>query len=183
MQRDRRAPPTAVLRLRLLAGAAAVALAVSGGAALAQEAPVATAPAQPGADGLGPDAVYLEADSTSRDGDIITATGGEERVLARFRNTTLRAGQITYNLGQGIATADDRVEFVDIDGNIIFASHLEVDSDLKAGVAVDFASRFANGASLMAATAVRRSENVNELNYAIFTPCQIGRASCRERVL
>ncbi|MBB4082726.1 LPS-assembly protein LptD [Brevundimonas lenta] len=158
-----------------------MALAVSGGAALAQEAPVATAPDQPGTDGLNQGSVYLEADSASRDGDVITATGGETRVLARFRNTTLRAHQITYNLGQGIATADDRVEFVDPDGNIVFASHLEVDSDLKAGVAIDFATRFTNGASLMAATAVRRSENVNELNYAIFTPCPICDAEGRPK--
>jgi LPS-assembly protein len=56
---------------------------------------------------------------------------------------------------------------------VIFASQLQIDSDMRAGVAVDFATRFRNGASLMAATAVRRSQNVNELNYAIFTPCPI----------
>ena len=172
MQRDVRAPRTAAPRFRLLAGAAAVALAASGSLAHAQDrnAPVVT---RPGADGLTPDAVYIEADSATRDGDVITASGQAERVLARFRDTTLRAGRLTYDLEQGVATADDRVEFVDPDGNLVFASHLEVDSDLRAGVAVDFATRFRNGASLMAATAVRRSENVNELNYAIFTPCPI----------
>ncbi|WP_372707782.1 LPS-assembly protein LptD [Brevundimonas sp.] len=161
---------TGALRLRLLAGVAAMAVAAVGGGALAQDAVPAPAP---GPDGLTPDAVYLEADSASREGDVISATGGEQRVLARFRNTTLRAGQLTYDLGLGVATADDRVEFIDPDGTTVFASHLELDSDLKAGVAVDFATRFNNGASLMAATAVRRSENVNELNYALFTPCPI----------
>jgi LPS-assembly protein len=171
MPRDRRVE-TGALRLRLLAGAAAVALASCAGAAQAQQTPVA-APQARGPDGLPPEAVYLEADTAARDGDVISATGGTERVLARFRNTTLRAGRLTYDLNAGVATADDRVEFVDPEGNIIFASHLELDSDLKAGVAVDFATRFRNGASLMAATAVRRSENVNELNYALFTPCPI----------
>lgn len=173
MQRDRRWPPTAALRRRLLAGAGAVALAASGGSAFAQQAPASPPADQPGPDGLRPDAVYIEADSTRRDGDLITATGGEERVLARFRNTTLRAGEVTYDLGQGVAGARDRVEFTDPDGNQVFASQLQIDSDLRAGVAVDFATRFRNGASLMAATAVRRSQNVNELNYAIFTPCPI----------
>ncbi|RZJ98211.1 MAG: LPS-assembly protein LptD [Brevundimonas sp.] len=173
MQRDRRWPRTAALRRRLLAGAGAVALAASGGAAFAQQAPVAQPADQPGPDGLRPDSVYIEADSTTRAGNVITATGGEERVLARFRNTTLRAGEVSYDLTQGVASARDRVEFTDPDGNLVFASQLQIDSDMRAGVAVDFATRFRNGASLMAATAVRRSENVNELNYAIFTPCPI----------
>ncbi len=173
MQRDRRWPRTAVLRRRLLAGAGAVALAASGGAAFAQQAPAPQPVDRPGPDGLTPNAVYIEADSTARNGDVITATGGEERVLARFRNTTLRAGEVSYDLNLGVATARDRVEFTDPDGNQVYASQIQIDSDLRAGVAVDFATRFRNGASLMAATAVRRSERVNELNYAIFTPCPI----------
>ena len=56
---------------------------------------------------------------------------------------------------------------------MVYASRLELDENLETGVAVDFATRLANGASLMAATAVRRSENVSELNYARFTPCPI----------
>ncbi|GLS00248.1 LPS-assembly protein LptD [Brevundimonas denitrificans] len=174
MQRDRRAPDLGALRYRLLAGAAAIALASLAGAAQAQQAPAAPAAVGPGADGLTPDAVYIEADSASRTGDLITAEGvGADRVLARFQGATLRAGAVSYDLGLGIATADRQVEFSDPDGNVVFASHLELDSDLKAGVAVDFATRFRNGASLMAATAVRRSENVNELNYVLFTPCPI----------
>lgn len=172
MPRDPRVQPGA-LRIRLLAGAAALALATWTGAAQAQEAGGVTPPVIAGPDGLAPDAVYLEAETASRDGDLISATGGAGRVLARFRNTTLRAGRLTYDLNAGVATADDRVEFVDPDGTVVFASHLELDADLKAGVAVDFATRFRNGASLMAATAVRRSENVNELNYVLFTPCPI----------
>lgn len=174
MQRRRRVQ-TGALRLRLLAGAAAVALVSSGGGALAQETPPAPpeAPQVPGPDGLPPGGVYLDAETVTREGDVVSASSTQDRVLARFRQTTLRAGRVTYDLGREVATADDRVEFVDADGNTVFASHLELQSDLKAGVAVDFATRFSNGASLMAATAVRRSENVNELNYARFTPCPI----------
>ncbi|MDY6925113.1 MAG: LPS assembly protein LptD [Pseudomonadota bacterium] len=172
MPRDPRVEPGA-LRIRLLAGAAAVALATWSSAAQAQEGAVQTSPTVVGADGLEPRAVYIDARTVSREGDLVSATGGVERVLARFRNTTLRAGQLTYDLNAGVATADDRVEFVDSEGAVVFASHLELDPDLKAGVTVDFSTRFRNGASLMAATAVRRSENVNELNYALFTPCPI----------
>lgn len=172
MLRVRRAPELAALRYRLLAGAAAVALASLAGTAQAQQAPAPQA--TQGSDGLEPGAVYIEADSAARTGDVITAEGaGADRVLARFRGATLRAGAVSYDLGLGVATADRQVEFTDPDGNVVFASHLEVDPDLTAGAAVDFATRFRNGSSLMAATAVRRSENVNELNYAIFTPCPI----------
>lgn len=171
MQRDRRAPSPGALRRRLLAGAAAVALAALSGQVQAQD--VAAAAVQ-GPDGLAPDAVYLEADTARRDGDVVSAeAAGTDRVLARFRGSTLRAGALRYDLGLGIATAERQVEFVDPEGSIVYASYLELDADLKAGVAVDFATRFRDGASLMAASAVRRSENVNELNYVIFTPCPI----------
>lgn len=170
MQRDR-APVPGAYRRRLLAGAAAVAFLTLAGTACAQEAPAITIQ---GSDGLPADAVYLEADTARRDGDVVSAEAtGADRVLARFRGSTLRAGAIRYDLGLGIATAERDVEFLDPNGMGVFASYLELDSDLRAGVAVDFATRFLNGASLMAASAVRRSENVNELNYALFTPCPI----------
>ena len=181
MQRDRSAFGGRGRRARLLAGAALIACAplTLASPALAQTPAVQTpaAPVAPagaaGPDGLTPGAIYIEADSTARDGDVVTATGERERVLARVRSHTLRAGQISYDLKQGVATADGAVELTSPDGDVVNASHLELDSDLRAGVAVDFAARLANGASLMAATAVRRSQNVNELNYAVFTPCPI----------
>ena len=159
------------LRARLLVGAAAFALAPL--PALAQTAPVQTPTSQVGPDGLTAESVYIEADAASRQGDVISATGETDRVYARFQGHTLRGRAVTYDLRQGIGTADGDVELTDPDRNTVFASHLELDSDLRAGVAVDFATRLENGASLMAATAVRRSENVNELNYALFTPCPI----------
>jgi len=178
MQGDRSASLGTGYRARLLAGAALIACAplTFAPSALAQTVsptPLTPAPAASVSDGLPPDAVYIEADSTRRDGDVITATGEDERVLARFQAHTLRAGSVSYDLNRGVATADDAVELVSPDGDVVNASHIELDSDLQAGVAVDFATRMAGGASLMAATAVRRSQNVNELNYALFTPCPI----------
>lgn len=172
MQADRRAHRGQGFRTRLLAGAA---LACAPGVALAQT-PAPTGPGPgPGPDGLTPDAVYVEARSVDRDGDSITLNGGPgpERAVARFRDHTLRAENIEYDLLAGVGAANGQVELVSPRGDIVFASRLELDDQLRAGVAVDFATRLSNGASLMAATAVRRSENVNELNYALFTPCPI----------
>ncbi|KPF73945.1 organic solvent tolerance protein [Brevundimonas sp. AAP58] len=162
---------TKALRLRLLAGAAA--FACLPGLAQAQTATPRQPDIQPETGGLAPGALYIEADSAGRAGDVISATGDTERVFARYQDHTLIGQSITFDIAQGIGTADGEVELTDPEGNRVFASHLELDEDLRAGVAVDFATRLTNGASLMAATAVRRSENVNELNYALFTPCPI----------
>lgn len=163
------------MRLRYLAGAALLGL--SPGVALAQTASPGPAPpasaVATGADGLQADALYIEAESAAREGDIVTASGERDRVYARFQGHTLRGRSITYDLARGVGTADGEVELIDPARNTVFASHLELGSDLEAGVAVDFATRLADGGSLMAATAVRRSENVNELNFALFTPCPI----------
>jgi LPS-assembly protein len=164
-------PMTKALRLRLLAGAAA--LACLPGLAAAQTATPRQPAVQPDAGGLTPGSLYIEADSAGRVGDVISATGETERVFARYQDHTLIGRSITFDIARGVGTADGEVELTDAEGNRVFASHLELDDDLRAGVAVDFATRLTNGASLMAATAVRRSENVNELNYALFTPCPI----------
>lgn len=172
MQRPPRARNGA-LRTRLLAGVAALTCAPwLATAALAQTAP--QTPPETGADGLTPEAVYIDAATASRQGDLITAEGtGAERVMARFRGHLLRAGRVAYDMSNGTAAAAGSVELVDPQGNRIYASLLELDQDLEAGVAVDFATRTADGASLMAATAVRRSPTLNELNHVVFTPCPI----------
>ncbi len=160
------------LRARLLAGAAA--LACLPGLAEAQTAAAPRAPdIRPAPDGLATDALYIEAEQAGRIGDLISATGETDPVFARYQGHTLRGRSLTFDIARGIGTADGDVELTDPEQNRVFASHLELDEDLRAGVAVDFATRLTSGASLMAATAVRRSENVNELNYAIFTPCPI----------
>jgi LPS-assembly protein len=155
---------SASVRRRLLAGGAALALAP--GVAMAQQPPSGAA---------SPGAVYIEAEDIGRDsatGDI-SARGYDERVLARFEGRNLRGREVTYNLDTGVATASGDVELIDIDGTVVNAERLELDENLQTGVAVDLAVRAPDGSHLMAATAVRRSEAVNELNYALFTPCPI----------
>lgn len=183
----RRLPRMGALRLRLLTGAALVIgapLSAPGLADAAQaQAPAPTPAVQaapqtaaqtPGADGLTPDAVYMDADSAQREGDVVSAQGSaEDRVMARFQDHSLRAKDVTYDLQSQIATASGDAELTAPDGSVVHAERIELDSDFKTGVAVDLATRLSNGSSLMAATAVRRSETVSELNNVIFTPCPI----------
>ena len=170
MQCDRRHRRFNGLRQGLLAGAALVVCAPFATTVAAQTAQ----PATPADDGLPDQAVYLEATEATRQGDVITATGTPENpVYARSRGHVLRGESLSYDLQAGTATAAGHVEAIAPDGAVVYASRLELNKDLNTGVAVDFATRLGNGASLMAATAVRRSQNVNELNYARFTPCPI----------
>jgi LPS-assembly protein len=154
------------LKSLLLAGAGACLLAA--GAAQAQE---ATPPVD---DGLEDRALYLDAAEVARIGDRLEASRDQgDRLYARFQDHALRTRRLTYDLATGIATADGEVELTAPDGSTVFADYLELTDGAQTGVAVNFATRLEDGSSLMAATAVRRSETVNELNYAIFTPCPI----------
>jgi len=170
--RDRRSK---AFRARLLAGAALFVCVPFAGEALAQAEPQsAPSAAPPVSDGLSNGAVYVDAGSATRTGDVITAdSNGGDRVYLRADGNILRGDNLAYDLSNGAATVSGQVEAISSDGTVVYASHLETDREMKAAIAVDFATRFENGASLMAATAVRRSQNVNELNYAIFTPCPI----------
>ena len=171
---DRRKPQGGALRARLLAGVAFIAC-VHAVPALAQEVQVQPeTAATPPSDGLEAGAIYLEADDAQRQGDVVSAKGTEDdRVLARFDNNTLRAAEVTYNLESGVATASGKAELTDPRGSVVHASQLELDSNHNTGVATDLALRLQNGASLMAASAVRRTETISELNKVIFTPCPI----------
>lgn len=170
MQGDRHDRRRNAFRARLLAGAALLACAPLATPVLAQTDARPTAPS----DGLAPNAVYVDADNAQRVGDSIVVSGTpENRAYVRTRGHVLRGENLSYDLNAGSATGEGNVEAIAPDGTVVYASRLELDQDLTTGVAVDFATWFANGASLMAATAVRRSENVNELNYARFTPCPI----------
>ena len=163
-------------RIRLLAGVTLVACAPFAGDVLAQTSPslAPTPPAQTPDDGLGPEAVYIDAEAASRMNDVVSATGSpERRAYVRTRGHVLRGESLSYDLAQGTAAASGRVEAIAPDGTVVYARQIELDPDLQRGVAVELATRLENGASIMAATAVRRSERVNELNYVIFTPCPI----------
>ena len=126
----------------------------------------------PGPDGLSPDELYLEAESVARDDNahLLIATGS---VQARYQGRTLRAREIIYNTQTGLITANGSAQIINEDGTVQYAEHLELDDKLHAGAATGFATRESQNVKIAAASAVRRSETVNELNRAIFTPCEI----------
>lgn len=161
-----RRPSLKTFKALLLVGAAASLW--TGRAAQAQEAPPAPD------DGLDDRAIYLDAETVGRVGDRLEAareTG--DRAFARFQGHTLLTRRLTYDLASGLASARGEVELTAPDGTRVYADYLELVQGAQTGLAVNFATRLEDGSSLMAATAVRRSETRNELNYAVFTPCPI----------
>lgn len=153
------------------AGGALIAL-TAAAPALAQDAGQ-TAPV-PAAeeDGVGGRGFYLESDLLIRDdgNQIVTAKGDVE---IRYRGRTVRAGELTYDIKSGVITARENVVIIDPTGGVSFANVMILDEELRAGVAEGFSARLAGNAKIAAATAVRRGDTINELNKAIYTPCEI----------
>lgn len=159
-------------RAGLLAGGALMALAFAAPVAAQQAAPPAVPAASPEDDGLGDRGFYLESDLLIQDEGqrMVTARGDVE---IRYRGRTLRAGEVIYDIKTGVITARDKVVIIDPSGAVTFADVMILDEELRAGVAQGFSARLANNVKIAAATAVRRSDTVNELNKAIYTPCEI----------
>ncbi len=170
---ETRVSAASVCRKLLLSGAAWMAFAC---AAHAQQSfvdipPTPVVPAAP-SDGLGDQGYYLESDLLIRDdkNQIMTAQGS---VQARYQGRTLRADQVIYDAKTGSVTADGHVQVLNPDGTAEFADHMEVDKDFKAGFAQNFAARLDQNIKLASVTAVRRNQNIQELNKAIYTPCEV----------
>lgn len=165
----------ASVKRSLLAGAALASLCA--GSAVAQTAPIATAPAgarppAPAAsDGLAPGAIYIEADQVTRQ-DEAQKTIASGDVEARYDGRNLRADSLTYDQGQGLVEAQN-VQIHNPDGSVEFAREIVMDDDMQTGVARGFAARLPQDVKLAAASAVRRNADVNELNRAIYTPCEV----------
>ncbi len=127
-------------------------------------------------DGLGNQGFYLEADTLIRDdkANVWTATG---KVEGRYQGRTLRADKLTYDATTGIVTADGNAQIINADGSAEFAQHLVLDDKMRAGFAKVFSAQLPINQKLTAKfaadVAIRRSETVEELDRAIFTPCQI----------
>ncbi len=182
--------PSAVARCALLAGVATAVLwpmaalaqgampKDGGGQIISRPTPAPTAKPAAGAnaDGLQPGELYIEADQLVRDdhAKVTTATGNVE---IRYQQRTLRADRVVYEQGQeegqGVIRAFGHVVILNADGTTEFADQFTLDDKMRAGVALGFSARLAEEVKIAGASAVRRSETIQELNQAIYTPCPI----------
>ena len=150
----------------LLAGAA---LMVFCGAAQAQEPARVAAPSP---DGLAPGQLYMEADLVIRD-DRNKVTTAKGEVEVRYQGRTLHAQELIYDEAKGLIRARGDTSIINADGSVQYADEIVLDDEMKAGVATGFSSRLQQNVKMAAASAVHRSDTINELNRAIYTPCDI----------
>lgn len=160
-------------RAVLLAGAAWLALA---GSAQAQQSlvtiPAAPAPSPAVDDGLGDTGYYLESDLLIRD-DANQKMIARGDVEARYQGRTLRADEVVYDTKSEVITAHGHVTLINADGTAQFADDMTMDKDMKAGFARGVSARLDKNIKIAADSAVRRNDQITELNKAIYTPCEV----------
>jgi LPS-assembly protein len=144
--------------------------------------PAAAAPAS--RDGLQAGELYMEADQVVRD-DEARRTTAEGSVEIRYEGRTVRANRLVYEeaetAGQGVIRAYGDVQIINDDGTVEYADEFTLDEDMRAGVALGFSARLQDNVKIASASVVRRSEDVQELNRAIYTPCEICTAGDRPK--
>jgi LPS-assembly protein len=145
-------------------------------------------------DGLKPGELYMEADQLIRD-DKNGVTTAEGNVEIRYEDRTLRADRLVYKEAppvpegqsrardhdapaQGVIRAFGHVQVIHDDGSVEYANQMTLDDKMQAAVAMGFSARMkdkhTNQNILLAGdSAVRRSEDIQELNKAIYTPCPV----------
>ena len=123
-------------------------------------------------DGLSGGGFYLEADllTENQDDHHVTASGGVE---ARYRGRVLRADTVEYDTKTEILKAHGHVQVLEADGTAQFADDLTIDKGLSEGFAGGFATRLRDNVQIAAASVVRRSKLVTELDRVIYTPCVV----------
>jgi LPS-assembly protein len=159
--------PRSAGKRALMAGAAVALLWTCGAHAQAPQ-----APAKAAVDGLQNDEMYMEADEVIREDDkgLTTANGNIE---VRYNGRTLRADKLVYDDKTGIIRGYGHIVIVEPDGSQEFADEVVLDDEMKAGVALGFSARLQENVKIAAASAAKRNENIQELNKAIYTPCEI----------
>lgn len=116
--------------------------------------------------------VILEADTVyelSEENSIVA----EGNVEALYQGRTLRADRIVYNRTTEKVRATGNVIIIDTDGSQQFAQEMEVGSNLTDGYAIGFSARLAEGASVVANSAIRRPDGINALDQVVYTSCEV----------
>ena len=102
--------------------------------------------------------------------EIVVANGKVEVVQG---DTMLLADKLTYDRVKNTARAIGNVSIMDQQGNVIFADEMQLENDLKTGVADHFKARQIDDSTFIAQSAVKVNENVTELSNAAYSPCRV----------
>jgi LPS-assembly protein len=116
--------------------------------------------------------VLLLADEVTYDRDlgVVTARGNVE--ISRG-DRVLHADTVSYNENTRVVTASGNVSLMDEHGNTVFADYVELTRDFKEAAIESIRLLLADQSRLAAASGTRTGGNVNELNYAVYSPCEL----------
>ncbi len=116
--------------------------------------------------------VLLIADEVTYDRDlgVVTARGHVE--ISRG-DRVVHADTVSYNEKAQTVTASGNVSLIDERGNTVFAEYAELTRDLKEAAIEAIRILLADKSRLAAASGKRTGGNINEFNYAVYSPCQL----------
>lgn len=110
---------------------------------------------------------YADTQTHDRELGILILKGDVE---FNHKGNILEADCVTYNENTEIVTASGNVRLRQSNGEVSFASYLELTGDMKEGVALQLRILLEDE-SKVAATEGRKFENRQELDQVVYTPC------------
>ncbi|MCI5056630.1 MAG: LPS assembly protein LptD [Flavobacteriales bacterium] len=112
---------------------------------------------------------YADAQTYDRDLGIMILKGNVE---FQYEGNILEADYVTYNENLDIVTASGNVRLRRPSGDIDFVEYLELTGDLKTGIILHLRTLLEDDSKLVAVEA-RKFEDREELDNAVYTPCQL----------
>lgn len=116
--------------------------------------------------------IVLSADQLTHDRELgITRASGNVEVIRGGR--ILIADTITYNQRQDLLTASGNISLAEPTGEVLFAEHVELTGDLRAGIIEDLRAILTDGARFAAAGARRTAGVETDMRNAVYSPCNL----------
>lgn len=118
------------------------------------------------------DKVLFTADQLDYDSQnkVVTAHG---KVEVFHQGRVLLADQIQYDQTRNKIHATGSVSLMEPNGDVIFAENLEITDDFKNGIIENVRLLMSDDSRMAAASATRIDGTRKELNYAVFSPCEL----------
>ena len=112
---------------------------------------------------------YADSQTYDRDLGILILKGNVE---FHQEGTVLTADYVTYNEGLDLVTASGNVCINQSKGDICYAEYVELTGDLKEGVSLQLRALLADDSKLVALEG-RKCEENEDLDKAVYTPCEL----------
>lgn len=112
---------------------------------------------------------YADSQTYDRDLGILILKGNVEFT---YQENVLDADYVSYNENTDIVTASGNVRIRQADGDINFAEYAELTGDMKKGIVLQMRTLMEDNSKL-AAREGRKYEDREELDQAVYTPCEL----------